>query len=151
MKFQICTFVITYFIIISCEKENNEINNLDLNELKTTWILDKFIDKATNKSDTLPENYSAGFTFHGKDCITVIGPCNSGPGKYEISGNKITIIKLAMTERGCNILGYEEQFTNNLSGYYSILNDTLTIISDLNTDLVLFRADSTEIYDCYDF
>ncbi len=144
--------LISILLNFSCDKDSNNLNKLDSNQLKSTWILYKFIDKSTNESFSLPDDYSSEITFHGKDCICVIGPCNSGPGKYLIDDNNIiTITKLAMTERGCNIIGYEKIYTDNLSGTYTINNDTLKIISDYDTDLVFFKADSTKVYECFDF
>jgi len=137
--------------VYSCDKDADSLNNIDTNKLKSTWIFHRYIDKTTNDSYSLPNDYSAEFTFHGQDCICVIGPCNSGPGKYVINDNKIIITRLAMTERGCDIIGYEEKFTDNLSGQYTIKGDTLTIISDFDTDLILIKADSTKTYECYDF
>lgn len=151
-KMKILPFIlILTLLIISCDKDSDNLNNLDSNQFKGTWILYRFIDKATNESFYLPDGYSSEITFHGEDCIFVIAPCNSGPGKYVTNGRDIKIIKLAMTKMGCNILGYEEIYTDNLSGTYSINNDTLKIISDYNTDLIFFKADSTKSYDCFDF
>jgi len=136
-------------IILNCSC-NKITDNIDSDKLEGTWIFKKFIDKTTNESFYLPDD-SAEVTFHGGNCIYVIGPCNRGNGKYEIDDNKILIMNLAMTERVCTNIFYEKMYTENLSGIYEIKGDTLTIISDFDTDLVLFRADSTKIYHCYNF
>lgn len=151
-KMKILLFILLLMLLnYSCDKDAVSLNKLDSDKLKSTWVLYKFIDKTTNESYSLPDDYSSEITFHGENCISVIGPCNSGPGKYKIDDNKISITKLAMTERGCNIIGYEEKYTDNLSGTYIVKGDTLTILSDFDTDLVLIKADSTKMYDCYDF
>ena len=151
--FEEATFKILLLIILisflACDKKN-DYNQLDIKKLKGSWIFDKFIDKTTGESETLPENHMAGVTFHGDNCINVNGPCNSGPGKYSKNGNKIEITHLAMTERGCNILGFETLFTSNLSGEYDIEDNILTIISNHNKDLVFTRSDTTQLFVCFD-
>ncbi len=137
--------------VYSCDKDADVLNKIDINKLKSTWIFHRYVDKITNNSYSLPDGYAAELTFHGQDYICVTGPCNSGLGRYVISYNKITITKLEMTERGCNIIGYENKITNNLSGHYIIKGDTLTIISDFDIDLISIKADSTKTYNCYDF
>lgn len=150
MNTKIFYLSIIIFLYCSCDKDS-EIKTLDTKDLLYSWELDYFINKATGETDNLPDTYSAGITFHGEDCINVSGPCNSGPGKYELNGNKLKVTKIAMTERGCNILGYETLFTSNLSGIYNINGDKLTIDSDNDYNLVLSRIDSKKVYDCYDF
>lgn len=150
MKTNIFYLLVIIFIYCSCDK-NSEVKTLNKKDLLHSWELDYYINKSTGETQNLPDTYSAGITFHGEDCVNVLGPCNGGPGKYELIDNKIKVTKLAMTERGCNILGYETLFTGNLSGTYIISGEKLTIDSDNDYNLVFSRMDSTKVYDCYDF
>jgi len=142
------SILISIFEFLSCENDNN-FHMLDLNDLKSTWDFEKFIDKKNNQSDFIPEDFYAEITIHGDKCIQVQGPCNIGPGNFRINGNIIEITHLAMTEMVCT--GYEDVFTNNLSGKYLIDGNKLTIISINDYDIVFNRMDSTKLYDCYDF
>lgn len=151
-------YVVTILILmISCENDtlpafDDCTHQLNVEELRSTWILEKVIDKETNESESFPDGRLSGITFHGDDCITVGGPCNGGPGKYILTGNEVQITKLAMTEKGCSndIMEFEDTFTRNLSGTYCISGDKLTIISNSDKDLILKKADHMQSYECVD-
>jgi len=132
----------------SCE---NDDQFLDPNELRSSWELLEIIDKKTNNKKKLPVGYSASITIHGEDCIQVIGPCNSGPGRFNLKGNTSDITNLLFTERGCQISELEILFVSNLSGNYHVNSDQLIIISKNNKEMVFQRMDSTLIFDCLDF
>jgi heat shock protein HslJ len=143
--------LIAYFsisLLNSCANKRDQLNNIDLNNLNGTWFLDMFIDKQEIDTFYLPADYSASISFQGENCIVVFGPCNSGQGRFVCNENKITVSNLSLTERGCQILGYEETFTNNLSGVYLIKGDTLKITSNYETNLIFYKSDTTIHYQC---
>lgn len=148
MKRLITIGYICFCFLGSCDKVSDDLNKLDLNSLNGTWCLDKFIDKQDGDIFYLPNDYSASISFQGDDCILVIGPCNSGQGNFNNSGNKITVSNLSLTKRGCQILEYEETFIHNLSGVYLINGDLLKVISDYDTDLFFYKSDTSIIYRC---
>ena len=125
-------------------------NPLDLEELKSTWILEEIIDKETNESVPFPEEKSAEFTFQGEGCVAVKGTCNKGQGKYEVSENELTIVKIGLTKQYC--IDFDERIiTRNLSGIYCISGDKLTIISNSDKDLIFKKADHMQSFECVDF
>lgn len=140
-----CLLVNSFY---SCDKTSDNLSNFDLENLKGTWYLNKFIDKQDKDTYYLPDTYKASISFYGENCIVVIGPCNSGKGVFDFNGNKVTVNELSLTERGCQILGYEKTFTSNLSGIYIIKEDTLKITSDYDTDLIFTKSDTTVHYPC---
>lgn len=150
MKTSNLTLIIYIFIcsLWSCDKASDDLDKIDLSSLNGTWYLDKFIDKQENDTFYLPDDYTASISFQGDKCVLVFGPCNSGQGNFQNSGNRITVNSLSLTERGCQILGYEETFTNNLSGVYLINGDLLRISSDYDTDLIFIKSDTTILYQC---
>lgn len=150
MKTTLFCLSIIIFLFSACDKES-ETYALKKQDLMYYWEFDHFENKTTGETEDLPDNYRAGITFHGEDCLEVAGPCNVGPGKYELNANKLKITSLSMTERGCNILGYEEIFTENLSGTYNVSGDKLIIDSDGDYNLSFTRTDSIKEYECYDF
>ena len=149
--------VVIVALFFSCEIDippgvDDSSPKLNVEELKSTWILEEIIDKETHESEPFPYDRLPGITFHGEDCIKVIGPCNSGPGKYILTGNEVQVTKLAMTEKACRkiIMEFEDIFTRSLSGTYIISGDKLTIISNSDKDLIFKKADHTKSYECFD-
>lgn len=147
MKIHIILLLIYLSIFGACDK-NNEDNELISRGLKSSWVLNKITDKITNESDSLTGDYTAEITFHGNNCIHVMGPCNSGGGKFTVNENNVVINDVAMTERGCDELDFESVFANNLSGEYTIEGNKLTIISSNNKELTFTRLETTRTYIC---
>lgn len=117
-------------------------DDIDVRELEGIWNLESYRDKTTLQSDTVLAEYGASIKFLEGSEILVSTFCNSGGGKVGIDGNQVKVVELGMTEIGCQFIDeYETRFTNNLSGKYLIESDKLTIISDLDTDLFLVKAD----------
>lgn len=153
------SIVIVLFALIKCEKDNSKF--LDINELKASWELERVIEKQTGKIDTLYSRYRISLTFHSENCVSIIGPCKSGPGKFEINENYITISTIALTdpdsdyyEKYCrinfyNTLDFDEIFFNNLNGNYSINGNKLTIISDGDYNLEFTKSSWDLSFACF--
>lgn len=143
-------FIVCNIMIVACEKDKTNQADLRYEELTGTWVLKELANKEHILQTTLPQGYNAYLSFREENCIIVSGPCNVGAGKIVKDGNNIKITTLSLTERACEILEMEEIITSNLSGEYQIENDTLTIISTLDTDLYFIKSDTVLTYPCLD-
>ncbi|MFC2113477.1 META domain-containing protein [Bacteroidota bacterium] len=139
IKYLVTVFLIT-ITVISCEKIDD---NLDPNKLQAVWDLYQLIDKETNVTLDTPE---IKISFLGNNCVTVFGTCNHGTGNFSIDGHKVTVSDLVLIER-CGSES-ERSFIANLSGSYLVDEDTLRILSTNNADLVLYKSQITDSYQC---
>jgi hypothetical protein len=143
MKIKICLFSLFLLICstMSCCKE--EEDNLDINKLVAVWELDKFIDKNNNNLNVPKIQIS----FLKNNCVTVFTRYNFGQGEFSIKGNKVTIHNLTLSTRQYD-LENDNRFVSNLTGDYMINGDTLRIISDNDFDMVLYKTQIVDPYQC---
>lgn len=135
-------FLLMSIVIKSCEKPEN---NLDPDKLSGIWYLDKFIEKESR--DTLKAPLIK-ISFQGDNCVTVFAPCNHGQGQFSIDGHNVTVSELKMTERTSCSSTEENICVWNLSGSYLINEDTLRIIGDYGTGMILHKSIITDPYQC---
>ena len=147
------------FLYLSCNDEDNN-KNLDVNELKNEWVLQRTIDKQTGDIDSIKKGATGVLTFHGENCVMVDGPYNIGAGKFELNGNNLSISIILRTQydsdsfyTDCGFIHpviLDDIFFNNLNGSYSIKGDKLTINSEGDFDLEFYKADLKFIFNCFE-
>jgi len=140
ISIKIIIFIIVIGTVVSCEKEED---NLNISDLVAVWELDKFIDKNNNTLNA-PE---IQISFLENKCITLFTSYNYGQGEFSINGKNVIVSNLVLSDREYD-LENDNRFISNLTGSYLINGDTLRILSDHDYDMVLHKTQIVDPYQC---
>lgn len=77
---------------------DREVADPDLALAGTLWTVDSIISGDAESS--VPEGAVATLRFAADGTVSVTG-CNTGGGRYEVSGDRLRLIDIAVTEIGC--------------------------------------------------
>ena len=130
-----------FILVFSCEQEDEYVA---IEQLTGVWELDKIINKKTGDTLKTPD---VKISFQKNGCVTLFTSFNYGQGEYTISGSKVHVPVIKLTDRDFDDLT-DGLIPHNLSGWYSTNGISLKVFSEHRFDLEFYKSNLVDSYGC---